>query len=149
MNSKKNRPGKKVDMSGIDSDALNKWVQQDQVRWNAVKCQALIALSEGVSVTEICKVLNVTRESIRLWRICLNEKGLQGFVAHNKKGKVSNLTNEVKANLQKVISIEPVRLGYKEKKWTGKLVSRYLKENLNIDIAVRTAQNWMKSIENL
>ena len=149
MKHKKNKSGKPVDISGIDPHVLNNWIRQDKERWDAVKCQALIALSEGVSVTEVCNVLNVTRESVRLWRICLKEKGLQGLVAHKKKGKVSNLTNQVKEDLRKIISVEPVKLGYDGNKWTGKFVCRYLKDKWDIVIAVRTAQNWMKIIKNL
>ncbi|MDA3894467.1 MAG: helix-turn-helix domain-containing protein [Salinivirgaceae bacterium] len=149
MNNKKNRPGKLADTSGIDPHVLSNWIQQDKVRWNAIKCQALIALSEGVSLTEVCKVLNVTRESVRLWRITLKNNGLQGLVADKKKGKVSGLTMQVKKDLQKVIRLEPLKLGYNNNKWTGKLICRYLNEKWKMDIAVRTAQNWMKSIQNM
>lgn len=149
MKCKKNKSGKPVDISGIYPQVLNNWIQQDKVRWNAIKCQALIALSKGVSVTEVCNVLNISRESLRLWRICLKKDGIQGLVANNKKGKASNLTDEVKKDLLKVISIDPVKLGYSKNKWTGELLCRYLKDKWNIEIAVRTAQNWMKFIKNL
>ena len=150
MNHKKNRPGKPVDISGIDPHTLNDWLRQDKARQDAVKCQALIALSKGASVKEVCNVLGVTRESVRLWRIRLKEKGLPGLVAERKKGKISGLTDAVREDLRKAISIEPQRLGYGQNKyWTGKIVCRYLKEKWGIYIAVRTAQNWMKFVKNL
>lgn len=150
MKNKKNSRGKPVDISGIDSKSLNNWVHQDKERWDAVKCQALIALSKGVSVTDVCKVLGVTRESVRIWRVCLKQKGLKGLVAPTKKGKVSRLTDHVKKDLRKVISIEPKKLGYNQNKyWTGKLLCKYLKEKWEVHIAVRTAQNWIKLIKNL
>jgi len=147
MNYKKNKSGKPVDLSGINPQELNNWIQQDKAIWNGIKCQALIALYNGVSVTEVCKVLNVTRESVRLWRICLKKNGLEGLVAEKKKGKVSGLTKQVKKELQKVIQTEPSMLGYDNNKWTGKLICRYLKEKWNMNIAVRTAQNWIKLIQ--
>ncbi len=150
MNYKKNKRGKPVDISGIDPKELNDWVQQDKERWDAVKCQALIALSKGVSVTEVCKVLGVTRESVRLWRICVKQKGIQGLVAAKKKGKVSGLTSKVEEDLRKIIFTDPKKIGYSQNKyWTGKLLCRYLKEKWGIYIAARTAQNWMKRIKNL
>ena len=143
MKCKKNKSGKPVNISGINPQILNDWIRQDKARWAAIKCQALIALSEGVSVTEVCNVLNVTRESLRLWRKRLKEEGPEGFVIHKQKGKPSNLTIGVKKDLQKTILAEPIKLGYDEEKWTGKLVCRYLKDKWNIEIAVRTAQNWL------
>ena len=40
----------------------------------------------------------------------------------------------------------PQKLGYNEKYWDGTMVCRYLKEKWNIEIAVRTAQNWIIKI---
>jgi hypothetical protein len=39
------------------------------------KMPALIALTRGVSVTEVCEVLNVTRESLDFGKIRLREEG--------------------------------------------------------------------------
>ena len=143
MKIKKYKSGKPVDISGIDSKSLHDWIQQDKARWTAIKCQALIALTEGVSVKEVCNVLNVTRESLRLWRERFRKEGIDGFISHKKKGKKTNLTIEVKNALQNVIRNKPIELGYDENIWTGKLVCRYLKDKWNIEIAVRTAQNWL------
>lgn len=148
MKNKKNRPGKNPDISGIDPKELICWIQQSEERRSGIKCQALIALCQGVSVTEVCKVLNVTRESIRLWRISLQKDGIQGLVKSKKKGKISGLTEMVKHDLYKVLGAKPRKSGYNHDKWTGKLICRYLKEKWDISIAVRTAQNWRKLIQN-
>ena len=142
MKNRKTRPGKPVDISGINPVLLNEWIRKDKERWAAIKCQALIAIYEGVSVKEVCNIFNVTRESLRLWRDRLKEEGIDGFVKHNK-GKKSNLTTEVKNYLQKVIRTHPIEQGYDEKKWTGKLVCKYLKDQRDIEISIRTAQNWL------
>jgi hypothetical protein len=73
---------------------------------------------------------------------------LQGLVVSNKKGKRSALTEKIKKDLYEILNTEPQKLGYDYNKWTGKLICRYLKENWNIDIAIRTAQNWKKLIQN-
>ena len=146
MKNKKNRPGKTVDKSGINPQELICWIRQNEERWNGIKCQALIALCNGVSVNEVCRVLSVTRESIRLWRISLQKEGLQGLVKNKKKEKTPALTEKVKKDLCKILNMEPQKLGYDHNKWTGKLICRYLKEKWDIDIAIRTAQNWRKLI---
>jgi transposase len=142
MKTKNNKSGKPADVSGINQQMLSDWIHKDNVRWTAVKCQALIALKNGTSVTVVCEIFDVTRESLRLWRDRLKEEGIDGL-ANRKKGKKSNLTIDVKKCLQKAINIKPTELGYAEKNWTGKLVCRYLKEHQEIEISVRTAQNWL------
>lgn len=143
MKNKKNKSGKPVNISGIEPSLLNDWIQQDETRRAAIKCQALIALTEGVSVTDVCNVLNVTRESLRMWRNRLKQEGPQGLIAHKKKGKTSSLTVAVKKDLQKIVLLEPIKLGYDARKWNGILICRYLKDKWNIEIAVRTVQNWL------
>lgn len=147
-NNKNKKPGKSVDLSGIKPQELIGWIRKNGDRRNAIKCQALIALCNGASVVEVCKVLGVTRESVRLWRLELQKNGLKGLVGTTKKGRITGLTEKVKKDLSKAIDTDPQKFGYGQNKWTGKLICRYLKEKWNINIAVRTAQNWIKLIQN-
>jgi transposase len=142
----KTKKGRSVDISGVRPDELSEWIRQDRDRKAAIKCQALIALTKGVSVTEVCEVLDVTRESLRLWRKRLREEGLEGFTAHKNKGRKSYLTKAIRKDLKNVMLEPPQKLGYNEKYWDGKMVCRYLKEKWNIEISVRTAQNWIIKI---
>ena len=139
----KTKKGRLVNISGINPDVLSKWIQQDKTRRAAIKCQALIALTKDVSVTEVCNVLNVTRESLRLWRERLKKEGPDGFITHKNKGRKSYLTEEIKNDLKNVVLKIPKKVGYEEKYWDGKTVCRYLKKKWNIKISVRTVQNWL------
>ncbi len=139
----KTRKGRLANITGINPDELSKWIRQDRTRQAAIKCQALIALTRGVSVTEVCNVLNVTRESLRLWRERLRAEGPEGFTAHKNKGRKSYLTETIRNDLKNVILEPPQKIGYNEKYWDGKIVCRYLNEKWNIEISVRTAQNWL------
>ena len=143
MKQKKIKSGKPVDKSGINPKILKDWIQQDRTRWTAIKCQALIALTNDASVTEVCNVLDVTRESLRLWRERFKKEGMDGFITHKKKGKKSYLTLKIKNDLRKTVLKKPVKAGYNEKYWDGKLVRRYLIDKWGFEIAVRTAQNWL------
>lgn len=139
----KKRKGRSVNITGINPDELSEWIRQDKTRKAAIKCQALISLTRGVSVTEVCDVLNVTRESLRLWRKRLREEGPEGFTAHKNKGRKSYLTETIRNDLKNVMLEPPKKPGYNEKYWDGTIVCRYLKEKWNIEISVRTAQNWI------
>lgn len=142
----KTKKGRTVDLYGIKPDELSEWISKDKIRKTAIKCQALIALTRGVSINEVCKVFNVTRETIRLWRKRLREEGLEGFTAKKNKGRKSYLTEEISNDLKNVMLESPQKLGYNQKYWDGAMVCRYLKEKCNIEISVRTAQNWIIKI---
>jgi transposase len=143
MKTKKNKSGKPVDVTGINPQELKDWIKQNEAGRAAIKCQSLIALYNGASVTEVCNVLDVTRESLRVWRNQLKRKGPQGLISHKRKGRKSYLTVEIEADLNKVILKNPGEFGHDEKYWNGKLIRLYLKKKWGIEIALRTVQNWL------
>jgi len=91
--------------------------------------------------------LNITRESIRVWRNQFQEEGLAALVGGKKrKGRNSKFTNEIKAALMKTLDTPPEDLGFQQKIWDGKLVVEYLKKEWKITVSVRTAQNWINKL---
>jgi transposase len=142
----KARAGRKPKTDAINIDELKEWISKDVNRMSGVKCQALISLKNNVSVNDVCKVLGVTRESIRLWRKTIETEGPEGFVSHPRTGRTSGLTEEVKALLKPALTKKPEELGYNQAIWDGKLVCAFLLEEKGLAISVRTAQNWLKAI---
>ncbi len=138
--------GRKAITNSINEVELNEWIKLDLNRSAGIKCQALISLKNNVSVTNICKVLGVTRECVRLWRKTIEKDGPEGFIKYPKTGKTSGLTEEIKTLLKTVVVQSPEKLNYKQVIWDGKLVCRFLSDNKNVKISVRTAQNWLKAI---
>ncbi|MFH1005549.1 MAG: hypothetical protein V1781_08700 [Bacteroidota bacterium] len=45
--------GKPVNTSAIPVAALEQWMAQEASRWDAIKCQALIALTKNICVTSV------------------------------------------------------------------------------------------------
>ena len=63
----KTKLGRPVDISGINIDEIEEWMHSNKMTRKAVICQSILSLYEGVSMNEVCNVLGVTRESVRLW----------------------------------------------------------------------------------
>jgi transposase len=141
-----NRRGKPVDVSAINTADLEQWIKSSPDRMSAIKCQALIALAKGVSVTTVCIVLNVTRETLSKWRIRLSKEGVIGLCAKSGKGRKSGLTKQIEDDLKVQLLKTPSELGYTQAIWDGKLVCKYLSEKYSQTIAVRTAQDWLIKI---
>jgi len=138
--------GRKAKTESINISELQEWIQKDINRVSGIKCQALISLKNNVSVNDICKVLGVTRESVRLWRKTIEIEGPEGFIKHPKPGRNSGLTKEIDELLNEALSSAPEKCGYNQAIWDGKLVCKFLLEKMGITISVRTAQYWLKEI---
>jgi len=143
MNKKR---GRKITITDINVDDLENWIKESNAKWCVIKCQSLIALGKGVNVNEICKVLCITRESLRIWRNIYNQNGITGLLANKNKGKKSFFNQQIETDLMKVLILSPKFQGYETNMWDGKMVCLYLKDKWNIEISVRTAQAWMKKI---
>lgn len=139
------RPAK---TEGLNPNELEVWINQHGSRKAAIKCQLLIALCNGSSMTDVCKMFNVTRESVRGWRNLVVSKGPNGLVSHSFRGRTSQLTPALKKQLKKIMANPPHRIGYKNPRWSGKLLVSYLEKEHNVVISIRTAQLWMKLIKN-
>lgn len=137
-----------VKTEGLNPNELEVWINQHGSRKAAIKCQLLIALCNGSSMTDVCKMFNVTRESVRGWRNLVVSKGPNELVSHSFQGRESQLTPSLKKQLKKIMANPPHRIGYKNPRWSGKLLVSYLEKEHNVVISIRTAQLWMKLIKN-
>lgn len=142
----KAKPGRPVDITGIDVKEIEKWMQSNKLTRKALICQSIISLSRGVPMKEVCNVFGVTRESIRLWREQLRKEGLQGLLKEKKVGKRSKLNAGKEKILKSIVKRSPKKQGYKTNKWTGLLVQDLVLKKWGFKISLRTAQLWLSKI---
>lgn len=140
------KTGRPVDLSGINIKEIEEWMYSNKMARKIVICQCMIALNNGSQMNEVCSVLGVTRESVRLWKKQFRKGGLQEMLKEKKVGKRSKLDMGKKAELKNVVGKSPKKQGYKEKKWTGLLVQDYIRHQWKFDISLRTAQLWLSKV---
>lgn len=138
--------GRNVDISGININEIERWINENKHAKVIIKCQSLIALSNGVAMNEVCSVMGTTRESIRKWKEELRNHGLTGLVKRKKAGKRSKLSAEKRTELKFILKSSPKKHGYDKNKWTGLLVKNIAFAKWNLNISIRTAQLWLKNI---
>ena len=138
-----NKVGRPVDLSDINIDEIEIWMRKNKTSRKILICQSIISLNNGVSMTKVCDVLGVTRESVRLWKEQFRQHGLQGVLKEKKVGKRSKLNADKIEELRKIVKTSPKKQGYKTKKWTGVLVQNYVLRKWNFEISLRTAQLWL------
>ena len=142
----KKQTGRPVDLTGINIHEIDDWLSKNKMARKILICQAIIALDKGAKMTEVCNVLDITREGVRLWKNQLRKEGLKGVRRQKKVGKRSKLNQQRKNKLKKIIKKSPASQGYKNKKWTGLLIQDYVRKQWGYEISLRTAQLWLSKI---
>ncbi len=140
------KQGRPVDISGINTDEIRLWMNSNTITRKSIICQAIISLQNGVPMKEVCNVLGVTRESVRLWKGQLRKEGLRGLLEEKRVGKRSMLTAKQKMTLKDIVKRSPKRQGFKSKKWTGLLVQDFVFNKWEYNISLRTAQLWLSKV---
>lgn len=142
----KKQTGRPVELSGINVQEIDEWLSNNKMARKILICQAIIALSSGAKMAEVCSVLDITREGVRLWKNQLRKEGLKGVLRQRKVGKRSILNQQRRNKLRKIIKKSPESQGYKNKKWTGLLIQHYVGKEWGFNISLRTAQLWLSKI---
>ena len=142
----KTKVGRPVDLSGINISEIENWISINGISRKILICQSIISLNNGASMSNVCDVLGVTRESVRLWKEQFRKSGLQGVLKEKKVGKRSKLNTEKKEELKKVVKLSPKKQGYKTKKWSGVLIQDYALKMWEYEISLRTAQLWLAKV---
>ena len=135
--------GRKVDISNINISEIADWMKNNKHSTNILKCQSIIALHKGVQMNQVCNVLGVTREAVRLWKEQLRAGGITLLIKKGKVGKRSRLNALKLQELKKAVRQSPQNYDFQEKTWTGSLVKQFAYKRWEIEISIRTAYQWL------
>jgi transposase len=142
----KGKVGRGVDLSGIDIEKIVDWMNNNKEGRNYIKCQSIVSLHNGNSMQDVCKVLGVTRETVRVWKEQLRKSGTTGLTSTKKTGKRSKIDDDKLQEIKRLMKQKPAKYGYEDKKWTGLIFADYLKKKWKIKIGIRAAQLWLRKI---
>ena len=135
--------GRKVDLSNINISEIEGWVQSCNQSKAILKCHAIIALGKGAQMNEVCNVMGVTRETVRLWKEQLRKGGVKELLKKGKVGKRSKLTPLKLNELKKALKQPPEKFNLEGELWAGKSVRQYAQNKWGIQISLRTAHQWL------
>ncbi|MDP2750418.1 MAG: helix-turn-helix domain-containing protein [Nanoarchaeota archaeon] len=144
---KKLSSGRPIDLSRININEINEWLNSYNSVRGIIRCQAIISLHNGNSMQSVCTVLDVTRETIRTWKEKLRKGGITALLKEKKLGKRSKINIEKQKKLKVIIKQRPAKYGYDEKRWTGKILKDFMLKNWNINIGIRAAQLWLRQMK--
>lgn len=143
----RSKAGRPIDLSGINVDEIDRWMHSNTNVRKVIICQTFMALSKGVSMSEVCRVMDITRESVRLWKEKFRTKGLKGALREGKGGKRSRLTPDKIKELKQVLKKPPELHEIEAGKWTGLKVQYLASQKWGLNIGLRTAQAWLSKFK--
>ena len=142
----KNKAGRPVDLTDIEISEIYNYIENNKQYKLFLKCQSIISLCNGNSMQDVCKVLGITRETIRKWKDLLRSGGVNQLLSEGKVGKRAKISKTELGEIKRLIKKNPTKYGYENNKWTGSILVNYLQKNWNIKIGIRTAQLWLKQV---
>ena len=135
--------GRKVDLTNIKVSEIEVWMQSRHQSKAILKCHTIIALGKGVRMKEVCNVMGVTRETVRLWKEQLRKGGVKELLKKGKPGKRSKLTPLKLIELKKAMKQPPEKFNLEGRLWTGRSVMHYAQKKWGIQISIRIAHQWL------
>jgi transposase len=117
-----------------------------------LRLQAILLLSQenGPSSREVAALYGVAKETVTRWVNKLNadEKGdIAALLDEPKPGRNTRMSKKLLATIDKVLMKPPSKVGIQAGKWTGTVLSDYLKKKYEIELKIRMCQRWIRRLE--
>ncbi|MFN2206894.1 MAG: helix-turn-helix domain-containing protein, partial [Candidatus Promineifilaceae bacterium] len=89
---------------------------------------SILAFAEGMAVSEIARLLKVSREAVRGWLKRYLLDGVKGTRAKKSPGRPAKLTKSQRRELCKLIDEGPAKAGLSGNCWRSPMIQRLIQE---------------------
>jgi transposase len=101
---------------------------------------------DGASPSEVSRYHHISRQAVYDIVGRVNARGLAGLDDGNHPGKHGQLTPELRQELTDVLAKPPQACGYRQSRWDGPLLKRYLEERHAIHLCVSQVNRWFHKL---
>ena len=117
-----------------------------------LRLQAILLLSQenGPSSREVATLYGIAKETVTRWvnKLNANEDGdITALLDVAKPGRDTKMSKKQLALIDKVLTRSPRKAGIQADKWTGAVLSDYLKNIHGIELKIRMCQRWIRTLE--
>lgn len=106
------------------------------------RAQALLWLSEGISVSEIAKRLGISRRTIYYWVSSYQNRRSESFRVRlqdrQKSGRLPQKSLRILPQLDVLLRQSPRQYGYHHAEWTASLLQHVLHRDQALDVSTKT-----------
>jgi transposase len=107
---------------------------------------SILAFAEGMAVSEIARLLKVSREAVRGWLKRYLLDGVKGTRAKKSPGRPAKLTKSQRRELCKLIDEGPAKAGLSGNCWRSPMIQRLIQERFGVFHSVRYISELLKSM---
>lgn len=125
---------------------LQKIVHYNPDKVYARRANALLLASEGKNISEIARLLQSTRKSVRKWCRLFQQFGEAGLIPESRGRHQETVSAEVKAKLIELVEQDTKTYGYARTRWTSEMLAEQLREQLNITIHSSTVRRLLPKL---
>jgi transposase len=114
--------------------------------WIGIKIAALLLLLEGQRPGRVSALLGLSCMTLERWIHRVNQEGIQALIPDPRPGRPTQLTPEVRQQLEQHLAKTPQEFGLPRAAWDGPTLVNHLKKHFGIKLEVRQAQYWLQDL---
>jgi transposase len=123
----------------------------EQVQY-VLRLHAILLLcgEDRLDNTQVAARYGISRKTVTRWVSKINgdEKGdIAALLDVPKPGRNTRMSKKLLVSIDKVLMKPPGKAGIQEDKWTGIVLSDYLKKKYGIELKIRMCQRWIRRLE--
>jgi len=104
-------------------------------------------VKQGCSCQQVADWFGENIRTIQRWVKYSHDYGIEGLKGEQKSGRPAITQDNQKVLLQKDIRKHPSELGYKDKKWDGKLLQTHLRIRYDLELGLRQCQRLLNDFK--
>lgn len=136
----------KITHPNVTDETLSECVSGRGLVRMGLRIAVLQGIMDNAPVDQLSRRHKISRQAIYDLVGRVNEKGMTGVEETRRPGRPSGLTDEIADDLKRRLIQTPIDHGYRQSRWDGPLVRKYLKEKHCVDIGHSQVNNWLHSI---
>jgi transposase len=103
-----------------------------QERLEKRRKKAVRFFKKGYGVSKVGRILGVSHEAARLWKLSWEKEGIEGLKSKGKPGPKPRLTEKDKERIKRALLKGPHSFGWTTNIWTLKRINEVIKKVANI-----------------
>ena len=107
---------------------------------------AVTAIAAGEAVSSVCRILNVSDESVRQWVKKLMLQGPKALISQKIPGRKSRLTQSQKKELDQIICDGPVKAGFPGACWRSPMIQALIYNKYGVFYSIHYISQILKNM---
>ncbi len=122
-------------------------MKRQEVGRVAVRAHIVLLSSRGRSASEIARIHDVTGPMVYKWFDRFDEEGPSGLYDRDRDGRPKKITDEVEAEIERLLEGDPTDEGDNATRWTTDRVAEHLDQELGANVHPETVRDALDRLE--